>query len=92
MTIQWTDTTSYSQGERGKKKPTSWSWYSKQLRITVMCGHVYAPGQWVMNCYPLGIDTFKLNVKTKEQAQQKAIRIVKSRLIEMVAELEEEKP
>ena len=88
MTIEWTDTTSYSQGQRGKKTPTCWSWQSERLRITVTCGHIYVPGQWVMHCYPLGIDTLKLiDVVTKEHAQQKAIHIVKGHLNEMIKEL-----
>ncbi|MBA7694085.1 hypothetical protein ES703_102687 [subsurface metagenome] len=87
MTIEWTDTTSYSRDERGKKAPTCWSWQGERLHITVTCGHIYAPGQWVMHAWPLGIDIFKLNVKTKELAQEKAIRITRKCLTEMVAEL-----
>jgi len=91
MITEWTDTTSYSQGQRGKKAPTCFSWQGKRLRITVTCGHIYAVGEWVMHCWPLGIDCLKLlHVITKEDAQKKAMLIVKKRLQEMVAELEEE--
>ncbi len=76
----WTDTTSYSQSDK-ERKQTSWT-YDK-MRISVVKGHRDYPDQWVMHCYPVGIDTLKMNIPddwTPEQAQDMAIRLVRAKL------------
>lgn len=56
MAIEWKDVTSYSQGQREKIEPTAWECRIEGIRIWVSCGHIYYPGQWIMNCDALDID------------------------------------
>lgn len=64
----WKDTTSYSQGQRGKVEPRTWTAEAEGVRITVTNNHLHAPGKWVMHCFSLGMDT----VDTKLDARQPA--------------------
>jgi hypothetical protein len=62
MSIQWKDATSYSQGQRGTINPTAWECSFAGVRIWVSCGHIYYPGEWVMNCDALDLDKRRLGL------------------------------
>jgi len=51
MTITWKDTTTYSRDDT-RCRPTTWSATVGMMRITVTCGHIHYPGQWVMHARP----------------------------------------
>lgn len=81
----WKDTTSYSMGQRGKKEPTSYTTESGELRITVTCGHIDWCGEWIMNCYTLGMSQVELiKCESVEEAKLRAIVLVKNRLSYLV--------
>ena len=77
----WRDTTSYTQGQRGVKKPTSWSISIHELRITVTCGHIAWEGAWVMHCPTLNMREIELvGCENSQEAKLRAIVIVKDKL------------
>jgi hypothetical protein len=76
----WKDCTNYSRNDE-ERKPTSFELkFSSDLRITITNGHLYYKGQWIMHCFNVGIDTYPLNVKTQEEAQEKAIATVRAKV------------
>ena len=82
--MEWKDTTSYSRGK--ERIPICWSAKIGRLRVSVLSSHIYYPGQWVMHCKPF-YDTHKLDVETKEQAQAKALQLVKKEIDAIAADL-----
>lgn len=93
MSLEWTDTTGYSRGERGIKEPTTWTTRiggkaDGAYNITVTCGHIRSPGKWVFHCTMLCYDTVALpDAKTVEQAKQMALEHVRERLNFMLTAL-----
>jgi len=84
----WKDTTRYSQDDK-ERTPTTWTAKSGQLAVTVTCGHIYHRPEWIMHCRKLGINTYLLaNCKTKEDAQQRGLAVVKDYLDEMQSHVE----
>lgn len=74
--MEWTDATSYAQGERGNVEPTAWEWASGLVRIVVTSGHIYHRGTWIVRCPAFGIDTMvlgKASEMTASQAQAAAL-------------------
>lgn len=59
--IIWKDASNYQHGERGKIAPTGWECHIDSIRIWIGNNHRYYPGQWVMHCAWLDIDTFLLD-------------------------------
>jgi hypothetical protein len=53
--LDWTDVTSYSQGQRGKAPQTAWEADLCGMRLWVSKGHLHYPDEWVMNCRAIGI-------------------------------------
>jgi len=83
----WKDVTSYSQGDK-ERKPTSFEVVSGDLRIYITSGHISYRGDWVMHCKALWIDTLHMpTCKTKEDAEKRAILIVKAKLARLVESL-----
>ena len=84
--MNWKDTTSRSQ--QNPNAPAScWSLETKKLRITVLIGHRDDPEEWVMHCHQVNINTKRIGVSrdsAPEAAQEKAIKIVKKELEEMI--------
>lgn len=84
---KWKDTTSYSQN--GDRAPKTWSMSAGDLTITVTSDHIAYRGTdtWVMHCRPW-FDTRELKgVKAAEQAQEAALALVRSKIIETLAAL-----
>lgn len=82
--MEWKDTSSYSRG--GENVPHCWTAKAGRLRITVTNGHIYYPGKWVMHCAPF-FDTHKLDVDTKEEAQAKAVELVRAEIDVIINDL-----
>lgn len=86
----WTDATSYSQGERGKKPQTAWATEINGVRIWVSCGHIYYPNEWVMRCTALGIDLVSLGKSegvSSEQARNRAVNDLWPKARQLAAEI-----
>lgn len=57
MAVIWKDATSYSQGMRGNQSPDAWECVIEGIRVWIGSGHRYYPGEWVMHCRELGMDS-----------------------------------
>jgi len=79
MKIEWKDTTNYSRDDK-ERIPTAFAATLGDLRIVVTSGHIYYRGQWIMHCFKVGVDTLPLNVVSLEEAKNKALEIVKSKI------------
>lgn len=89
MEKQWIDSTSYSRDDK-ERKPTCWTWESKNISITVVCSHRYYPENWVMHCRALGIDTMRMQITSDNPAwvaQEEAVSIVKTLIDKIQKEL-----
>jgi hypothetical protein len=79
--MKWEDATTYSRGQ--ERIPTSWRLNVGGLHIAVVSNHRYNPGQWLMHCSPwydahdLGMPADQFD---KEQAQQRALALVRARV------------
>ncbi len=71
--IKWKDSASYRRGQTDRT-PTVWMLrLSRDINITVLTGHIYAPDVWVMHCHPW-FDTHELGLPdtaTAEEAQRR---------------------
>lgn len=86
---QWYDSTTYSRNNT-ERKPSCWTLYTGMLRISVLSGHLYNPGKWVMHCHHLGMEAVVLTAPIEtpvEEVQAAAIRIVRKRLDKMIDSL-----
>lgn len=54
--MEWKDATTYSQGQRGAKEPTSWEVGSGRVSVWVSKGHLHHPDEWVVTCHALGME------------------------------------
>ncbi len=90
--MQWVDSTSYSQKEPyGERKPRSWTLkLTRDIRVSVISEHIYYKGQWIVYCPPwfeqktLDMPSDKF---TAEQAQAKAIELVRAEVEKINAAL-----
>ncbi len=65
----WKDATSYSRGDR-ERVPSAWEIVSGALRVVVVSRHRLVPGQWVMHCDELRMDTVSLGVCSSQPAER----------------------
>lgn len=72
--LLWKDTTSYSRDK--DRVPTCWTADVGSLRLTVACGHIYYPGQWVMHFRPW-FDTKPLKATSRDDAQAEALSLAR---------------
>lgn len=77
--MKWQDITTYSRDDK-ERKPTSFACRGPNLGIVVTCGHRDYPGQWVMHCSRLGIDTFLLEAKDLKSAKEEAVKVASSKI------------
>jgi len=78
--VQWQDVTSYTHSERGVRQPDTWAVVFNKVRICVTRNHRDYPGEWVMHCHVLLIDTHPLGFPSdarKEDVQLKAIAVAR---------------
>ena len=85
--MQWKDTTGYSRDK--PRIATSWSVYlADELKITVTCGHIYHPGEWVVHCEPwFNTRPLGKDVVHASQAQEKALELVREKVAKIAAAL-----
>ena len=88
----WKDISSYGQGDR-ERIPTCWELkLSRDVRIAITRGHIYDRENWVMHCSPW-FDTHSLQlpstVENLDEAQAKAIALVRDRFTELAIRLRE---
>ena len=83
--MKWEDATSYSRD--GDRIPTAWRLNVGGLHIAVVSNHRWNPGAWVMHCSPW-YDTYDLGMPSdqfsKEDAQQKALTLVRAHVQKIV--------
>lgn len=88
--MNWTDATTYSRGDT-ERKQTAWQLDTGEIRIWVSNGHRYYRGLWVYFCYNVGVNEareLKLpKGATPEQAQARALALVKAKLQNMIDSL-----
>lgn len=64
-----------------KGQPVTWTITTVPLTVTITCGHVDHPGEWVMHCRQMNIDTQRLvGVRGRKEAEQRALEFLASRL------------
>jgi hypothetical protein len=87
--MNWKDTTSYSRDDKDKV-PSCWTTETRKIRISVLNGHRFYPGQWVMHCYDLNIRERIIGNMTdmnEDDAKSKSIDIARKELSAMMSEL-----
>lgn len=77
--LEWRDTSSYSRDDKNKV-PDCFTTDPGDLSITVLSGHIYHKGEWIMHCHALGFSEYVLGVKTFEEAAEKALLICKKKV------------
>lgn len=77
--IKWIDVTYCSRGDK-VRPPTSWATEIGGLRITVTSSNIDYPGKWVMHCTQCGIDTVPVLAVSADNAQRKAVKMVRERV------------
>lgn len=85
--MEWQNVTGYSQGDK-ERKPSAWRIKLGKVSLSVVSGHIYYPGRWIMRFTPF-VDMLELNVATETEAQAKAIKIAKAMLQEAIDAIEE---
>ena len=85
--MEWKDVTTYDRYDK-ERIPTCFSTSIGDLIITVVSSHIYHKGEWVMHCYNIGINTLPLNVKTLDEAKEKAIENVKNKITEWYRDIQ----
>lgn len=76
---EWKDATTYSQGERGKKEPSSWETVIAGVRVWVSKAHIGYPETWVVTCREIDVVTKAIaNAEdlTPEEARGEALETV----------------
>ena len=87
--IQWTDTSSYGQGETNRV-PSTWTVQSGHLTITIT-RHIHFPGKWLLRTNMPGLDMVDLsttNEPVTEAIKRDALKRVENYLAELQQDLE----
>ena len=85
---EWKDITSFSRDDK-KRIPTTYELDNGTLRIVITCKHFYYPGEWVMHCARIAIDTYHLkNANNLEDAKRLAIEFIGKSLQRFVDDYE----
>jgi hypothetical protein len=89
MKNEWTDATTYSRDQVDKKQ-TAWELKLPSLRIWISNGHRDYPGEFILHCFALGLNTHRLNLKADcdiEKVKEKAVKICRMIANNFVSEL-----
>lgn len=73
---KWKDSTSYSQGQRGKIDPTAWELKIGNVRVWIAVGHIYHPDNWVMDCNNIGLRELPIAPNTASHKEAKKIALL----------------
>lgn len=84
MSVKWLDTTGY-----GSYATKSWSLRLNSLLTIGVHRHIDYPGQWLLTCYDLRIESHVLAAANADRAKQEALEYVKQRLESMTSALRE---
>lgn len=77
---EWQDITQYQHGGNEHALPTTWRAVSGRLRVVITCGHIFAPGEWVMHCPNFQIDTHHLDgASSLADAKRMAVEVVRNK-------------
>ena len=89
--MNWKDITTYRQGDK-ERIPSWWRADLKTINLQVGNRHIYVEeGKWIMNCEKFGFDIHILEADNEEDAKKEAVELVKVRIREICAELDEAK-
>ena len=80
--MQWTDETSYAQGERrAGAEPRVWSVTVAGVRISIILGHIYHRDSWVLTAQPWFSEKVIGSAEDDVDAlKRKAMRLVGDRI------------
>ena len=85
---EWKDCTSYRRGVK-ERIPTTWELDMPSVRISITCGHIHHPGEWIMHCAQANMNTVSMQSQTLEGAKAEAVMRVKSHFQNILAEIEQ---
>ena len=85
--MKWTDSSSYSRGERGNTLPSSWDLAACPFRVTVHRLH-YMPNVWFLTVFDLKLEKLQLRSFDVADAQLEAVEAVRSRLTGLMSGFE----
>jgi len=87
--MEWNDATNYSRDKK-ERKQTAWELNLPSLKIWVGCEHRDYPGEFIMHCFALGINTKRLHLKADtdiEIVKENALKICRMAANKFVSEL-----
>ena len=90
MDAVWKDTTSYSQNERGKVAPRTWSSDIGNVDIKIHRHIYYEPDIWLMSCNYLNISNHELDSKDVDKAKEEALSIAKNMIEYRISEFQKQ--
>lgn len=86
MLTKWEDATSYSRDK--PRVATTWSLrLTDGFRVVVTCGYLRMEGKWLMHCEPWFNAYEMRDVTSREEAQKRAIALVRERVNKLHAAL-----
>lgn len=87
MPAAWKDVTSYSRDR--ERIPGAWATTIGDLQISVVKGHIYHPGKWVVHCEPwFNAHEIADDSASAEAAQHLALDAVRTKVIRTYAAFE----
>lgn len=89
--IVWKDCTSYSRGDKDRI-PTAFEATVGEMRISIVCSHVWYKGEWIFNCHELGFKEKHLGVMSPETAADMAYLFCKNKVGMMAVDFNLIKP
>lgn len=88
MTIEWTDTTSFSQGEKNRT-PRVWTTRLGPFRLTVHRHIHYPKEQWLMSTAQMLFDCEQLASPDIEEAKCQAVAMLQAACQQVIDEIGE---
>ena len=89
--MKWKDITTYSQGDK-ERIPCWWKANLETIDLRVGNKHIYVEeDKWIMHCEKFGFDIHILESDNEEDAKKEAVELVKAKIREIYAELDEAK-
>lgn len=83
--IVWKDCTSYSRNDKDKI-PTAFETRVGELRISIVCNHVWYKGEWIFSCHELGLKEKHLGKMTPQVAADMAYLFCKNKVAHMATD------
>lgn len=89
--LVWKDETTYSRFDT-QRVPTSFSLSVGVIEVYITSQHIFNPGNWVMHCKQLGLDTFAIGIKADvsvDYAKDCALQVIKDLLEQRIVSYQE---